>query len=147
VEKRLSLRTDSSSLHVEYSFTNPGPETLDVWWASDWNLAVSGTELPERHYHADDHKTRHRLDETAQFDAVMNPIIADRWLQLWAEWHFPEPLAMWHVPINTLSQKEGGEVERTHQSSAFVFHRRLHLEPGETWSFAFEVEITAKRSL
>jgi hypothetical protein len=54
---------------------------------------------------------------------------------------------MWHVPINTLSQKEGGEVERTHQSSAFVFHRRLHIEPGEAWNFAFAVEITAQRPL
>lgn len=88
---------------------------------------LSGKELPERHYHASDHSLRSRLDEIATFEAVTNPIVADNWLKLWAEWQFAEPLAMWHVPLYTTSQKEGSAIERLYQQSAFVFHR--HTRP------------------
>jgi hypothetical protein len=54
---------------------------------------------------------------------------------------------MWHVPINTVSQKEGGDIETTPQSSAFVFHRRLQLQPEEEYALSFSVELTAKRPL
>ena len=39
---------------------------------------------------------------------VTNPIVADRWLQLWFEWEFETPFALWHVPLFTTSRKEGG---------------------------------------
>lgn len=147
VEKRLEMRAGSSELRVDYRFFNRSARPLDLWWGSEWNIAMTGTELPERHYHAADHKHRLRLDETAQFDAVTNPIIADRWLQLWVEWFFDEPFAMWHVPIFTHSQTEGGALERSHQSSAFVFHRRLHLLPHSEHALKFTALITAKRPL
>jgi alpha-amylase len=147
ITKKMALRAASPLLQVEYSFRNGSAQPLHVWWGSEWNIALSGVDLPDRHYHGDDHQKRHRFDETAQFDAVTNPIAADRWLQLWVEWHFPQPLAMWHVPINTVSQKEGGDIETTPQSSAFVFHRRLQLQPQEEYSLSFSVEVTAKRPL
>ncbi|HEX8236044.1 MAG TPA: alpha-amylase/4-alpha-glucanotransferase domain-containing protein [Abditibacteriaceae bacterium] len=147
ITKRLTLRAASPRIEVEYSFRNAGAQSLDVWWGSEWNIAMTGVDLPDRHYHGDDHQKRHRFDEIAQFEAVTNPIAADRWLQLWVEWQFPQPLAMWHVPINTVSQKEGGDIETTPQSSAFVFHRRLQLQPQEEYSLSFTVEVTAKRPL
>ncbi len=147
VEKRLQMRAGSSELRVAYRFLNRSAHPLDLWWANEWNIAVTGTELPDRHYHADDYKHRLRLDETAQFDTVTNPIVADRWLQLWFEWFFDEPFAMWHVPLFTQSQTEGGALERSHQSSAFVFHRRLHLPPRSEHALAFTALITAKRPL
>jgi hypothetical protein len=43
--------------------------------------------------------------------------------------------------------KEGGDIETTPQSSAFVFHRRLQLQTQEEYSLSFAVEVTAKRPL
>jgi alpha-amylase len=147
ITKQLTLRSGSPVLQVGYSFRNDSAQQLDVWWGSEWNIALTSVDLPDRHYHGDDHKERHRFDEFAAFDAVTNPIAADRWLQLWVEWRFPQPLAMWHVPISTQSQREGGDIEKTHQSSAFVFHRRLQLQTQEEYAVSFEVEVTAKRPL
>jgi hypothetical protein len=48
------------------------------------------------------------------------------------------------VPLETVSQKEGGEIETTYQQSAFVFHRRLQLLPEEPLTVTFEAVITAK---
>jgi alpha-amylase len=141
--KTLLLQAGSSSLQVEYSFCNTGTETFVTWWGTEWNVALSGVDLPERHYHADNHKQQLALDEFASFENVQNTIAADRWLQLWIEWQFPEPVSMWHVPISTISQKEGGAIEETPQSSAFVFHKRLHLEPGKEQIIKFNIEITS----
>jgi len=147
VEKEIGIGSESDEISVRYEFTNNGNEVLNLWHACEWNVAVTGVALPDRHYHADDHAAKLRLDETAVFESVTNPIVADRWLELWLEWHFQNPVSMWHVPIWTLSQKEGGEIERTHQSSAFVFHHRLLLAPGVSQTWEFKATVIAKRPL
>ena len=147
IQKSVTLQAGSGELRFAYTFTNRTGRDLNLWWGMEWNLTLSGTELPERHYHAVDHSLRSRLDKVATFETVTNPIVADNWLKLWAEWQFEEPLAMWYVPLYTTSQKEGGEIERIHQQSAFVFHRRLHLAPHAEYSFEFTTLLTAKRSL
>ncbi|HEX8834060.1 MAG TPA: alpha-amylase/4-alpha-glucanotransferase domain-containing protein [Abditibacteriaceae bacterium] len=147
ITKELALEAGSPDVRVTYQWHNPTNKTVRFWWGSEWNIAVSGSNLPDRHYHADNHKQRLSLEETAVFESVQNPIIGDRWLEFWFEWKFPTPLEMWHVPIYTVSQKEGGDIERTHQSSAFVFHRHIELAPGETKTLDFAVTLTAKRAL
>jgi hypothetical protein len=58
VTKKLILRAASPLLQVEYSFRNDSAQPLDVWWGSEWNLALTGVDLPDRHYHGDDHQKR-----------------------------------------------------------------------------------------
>ena len=105
---------------------------------------MSGHELPERHYHAAAHDERLSLEKIAEFESVTNPIVGDRWLRVWAEWFFDSPIRMWHIPIRTVSQKEGGAIEATHQSSAFVFHRRLSIPARGEFSLSFTALLTAK---
>lgn len=142
--KQVSISHDSGELDIAYEFTNRSKTELKFWWACEWNAAVTGVALPDRHYHAIDFQKKLPLDEIAQFDTVKKPILADRYLQLWLEWQFEAPIGMWHTPIFTVSQKEGGEIERTHQSSAFVFHRTIRLHPGETMPFRFKAVVSSK---
>ncbi|MDF2441592.1 MAG: 4-alpha-glucanotransferase, partial [Abditibacteriota bacterium] len=135
---------NEDTLDVSYEFFNPDVRELSVWWAHEWNLALSAWSLPERHYHADDHKTKMALDEAAQFAAVQNPIVADRWLKCWVEWQWPQPMKMWHVPLWTHSQKEGGDIEKSYQQSSFVWSRRLTLAPKERLHSNFRVVLRAK---
>ncbi|HEX8551000.1 MAG TPA: alpha-amylase/4-alpha-glucanotransferase domain-containing protein [Abditibacteriaceae bacterium] len=144
IVKTVRLQASLGEIEVRYDFTNTGESPLALRWGNEWNLAMTGAQLPERHYHADDHKTKLSLEKPAQFAAVSNPIAADTWRKMWFEWNFPDSPAMWHVPIETVSQKEGGDIERTHQSSAFVFIRRLNIAPGETQSFDWNVSLTTK---
>ena len=145
MQKTLTLRAGSSALEIEYSIRNNAGVKLDLWWANEWNVAMSGTDLPTRHYHAENHKKQLSLSKTAAFRNVSNPIVADSWLQLQAEWSFSQPLGMWHIPIWSVSQKEGGEIERTHQSSAFVFLKRLSLPRNSEYSISFTVALNSKR--
>lgn len=143
----LSARFDAEhedALDISYQFFNPGVRELNVWWAHEWNLALSAWNLPERHYHADDHQAKLALDQAAQFPAVQNPIVADRWLKCWVEWQWPQPMAMWHVPLWTHSQKEGGDIEKSYQQSSFVWHRQLKIAPQEHFNCDFRVVLTAK---
>ena len=135
--KTLTLRAASDRVEIEYSIRNNSDVKLDIWWANEWNIALSGTDAPTRHFHGDDHKKQHRLDENAQFQEVSSPVAADDWLRLRVQWNFKPNPALWHVPIWSVSQREDGETERSHQSSAFVFHRRLHLMPKteHLWKF------------
>ncbi len=145
--KTISLQTNSDTLNIEYSIRNDSRLELDLWWANEWNVALSGTDAPTRHFHGDDHRTQNRLDEISQFNNVKNPIAADGWLQLQVEWEFEKSVDLWHVPIWSLSQKEGGETERSHQSSAFVFGRRLHLKPQIEYSISFSASLQCDREL
>jgi hypothetical protein len=151
IQKRLSLQAGSDTLNIEYQFRNLAEVDLPLWWANEWNLALTAWSLPERHYHADDHHEQLSLETAAQFETVTHPIVADRWLQLWAEWQWPQSAAelpaMWHLPIYTYSEKEGGEMETSYQQSAFVFSRRLVVPAQQTISLAFSTTLTAKRSV
>ena len=147
IEKTLTLRSGSPELEIEYSIMNKGDVALDLWWANEWNVAMSGTDLPTRHYHAKDYTVQLPFDQIAEFENVSNPIAADSWLQLQAEWQFPQNLKMWHIPIWSASQKEGGEIERTHQSSAFVFHQHLRLKSANEYSISFKAALNSKREL
>ncbi len=145
--KSLTLRPGSSTLEIEYSIRNISQTPLDVWWANEWNVAMSGTDLPTRHYHAEDHKKQLPFDQVAVFHNVTNPIAADGWLQLQAEWQFSQALEMWHIPICSVSQKEGGTIEQMHQSSAFLFHKRLHLPRDAEFALSFTASLNSKRAL
>ena len=144
IEKEIALRENSGELEIEYSFGNPGEKPFELWWALEWNAVLSGVDWPERHYHAQDHAQKLSLENAASFDAVTNPIIADTWRKIRLEWEFSEPIAMWHAPLFSVSQKEGGAIERIYQQSAFVFHRRLKLRAGETFQTSFKAAVTAR---
>src|SRR5690606_34269359 len=100
---KIALQRDSGELQVEYCFHNSGENALELWWAVEWNVALSGVDLPERHYHADNDREKLSLQQPASFEAVTNPIVTDNWLGLWLEWNFPQPVAMWHAPLETVS--------------------------------------------
>jgi hypothetical protein len=157
VRKRLTLQAGSPTLDIAYEFRNDTDVDLPLWWANEWNLALTAWSLPERHYHADDHQAQLSLETVAQFASVQNPIVADRWLQLWAEWQWPETNpnlsqnnalpAMWHIPLYTYSEKEGGELEKAYQQSAFVFSQRLVVPAHQVLCLSFQAILTAKRPL
>ena len=146
VTKTVTLGAEPGALSIRYALENASDREYDLWWGIEWNVALSGNDLPDRHYHARDHAERLSLREPASHPAVANPIAADRWLGLWVEWNFPIPVAMWHVPLFTVSQKEGGEIEKTYQQSAFVFHQRLRLPAGGRGEFEFTVVTTSRES-
>lgn len=146
IEKRIVLERGTGCLQTEYSLLNPGEKPLELWWAVEWNAVLSGSQMPERHYHANDHKEKLSLEEPATFEAVSNPIMADTWRGVWLEWEFSDPIAMWHVPLFSISQKEGGAIERIYQQSAFLFHRRLKLEAGEQFQISFVASVTARNA-
>jgi alpha-amylase len=146
VQKRLHLRAGDDALRVEYSFANPSNNALEVWWGCEWNFTLSGHELPERHYHEAEGGARRSLEEIARFENVTHPIVGDRWKKLWIEWEWSEPVGLWHVPLYTFSQKEGGATETTYQQSAFVFHSRLQLPARGKYSLELMVRLTARHS-
>ena len=73
-------------------------------------------------------------------------MIADTWRGLWLEWEFSEPIALWHVPLFSVSQKEGGEIERIYQQSSFLFHRRLKLEAGAQFQTSSVASVAARNA-
>ena len=147
ITKVLTLKAQSDELHIEYTIRNAGDATLSLWHAMEWNVAVSGIDVPTRHYHANDHTQQWSLGEEREFRGVTNPIVGDSWLQLQAAWQFAQLVDMWHAPIWSISQKEGGAIERSHQSSAFVFHHRLTLEPNIEYSWKFVASLHSKCAL
>ncbi len=127
VEKIITLEQGVDSILVEYRFHNPADNPLELWWAMEWNAVLSGVGLPERYYQVGQSNEKRSLEETDEFAALSRARMVDEWLGLQIEWQFPAQVALWHVPIETVSQKEGGEIERNYQQSALVFHQKLNL--------------------
>lgn len=147
ITKAFNLQAESDDVDIEYSICNTGNATLHLWHANEWNIALSGVDVPTRHYHAVDRKVQSPLDEEREWHGVTNPIAGDSWLRLLVEWQFPQEVEMWHAPIWSISQKEGGAIEKSHQSSAFVFHHRLHLAPQTEFAWKFVASLHSQRAL
>lgn len=147
IEKKIQLAADANELQVEYRLHNPGEAPLELWWGVEWNAVLSGSQLPERYYQTAGDSEKRSLEEPGEYATVTGARMVDEWLGLQIEWQFPSTVALWHVPIETVSQKEGGEVERNYQQSAMVFHRRVNLVAGGEYRTAFQVGVEKKTNL
>lgn len=141
IEKKITLVLGGDTLQVEYCFHNPGNKPLELWWGMEWNAVLSGARLPERYYWVGESPQEQSLETTGEFETVKQAGMADEWLDLQIEWIFADEMSLWHVPVETVSQKEGGEIERNYQQSAMMFHRRLELEAGQEYRTGFEVVV------
>lgn len=128
VAKRITIDVKQSRLTLTTIVTNLGPAT-DIWLARQWNLSLLAGQAEDRYIEIGDERVP--MGESGIAEDVGSFSINDGWKNLRVEFELVEPVELWHFPVETVSQSEGG-FERTYQGTAFVFGNRFRLENGES---------------
>jgi len=124
-------------LTVATTVTNQG-EAVDLWLARQWNLSLLAGNAPDRWIGLGDEKRPMGVSGLAE--NVSRLTLNDDWLNLRVDLEQLQPAELWHFPVETVSQSEGG-FERTYQGTAFAFHDRFTLQAGESRTLVLKLTL------
>jgi alpha-amylase/alpha-mannosidase (GH57 family) len=123
VEKTVSGHS-ALGWRVSYRLKNVEGPACDVWFGSEMCFAFSTPESQDpRVYEAASH--------WEQKDAASGLKVAV---------HFEHPIDCWDFPLETISLSEEG-FERTYQGSVLMAHQRLVLQPGQSETLSWDVQV------
>jgi 4-alpha-glucanotransferase len=128
VRKKFRVALDKPEFCVCTDITNGG-EDIDVFLVRQWNLTLLAGDAEDRWLELAGKKLMMNANGAAE--DVKRFAIVDAWQNLRAEFVRADAGELWHFPIETVSQSEGG-FERTYQGTAFALVDRLSLTAGET---------------
>ncbi len=135
VRKRFVIPIDKPELTVETHIENGG-DALDVFLVRQWNITLLAGESPDRWLAVGDQALE--MNARGELDDVTAFSLNDAWQNLGVDFEISEPTSLWHYPVETVSQSEGG-FERTYQGTALALASRFHLEKGATKKFAVQL--------
>lgn len=133
VEKTFVVHRTRPVLRVIYRFT-AGDQPVRTRWGCELNLTLLTKDAPDRQLFVDDEQKL--LDNVASYEGVNGFTLVDGWQKFSLAIDIDRTCDLWHFPVETVNQSEGG-YERTYQGSSLTFLTRLNLEPGQT----FETQI------
>ena len=141
ISKTLRIVPGRPVLHVHYKLRNLAAFDLHSPFGVEWNLALMGPHSPKHTFSLPELGMNGRfLDETAEYPAVQDILLADEYEGVAARFEFEQPIRLWRAPVESISLSEGG-FERVFQSIALLFLWDLHLAPSEHWDRAFTVSL------
>lgn len=129
IEKTVTAREKASEVSVSYRLRWKGSRRLRARWAVQWNLALTGGDLPERYY---DLPGRPSLRSRGAAADRVGVELVDEWVALAAAVRWERPAAVGWAPVETVSLSEAG-LERIFQGASLLLVWPLALEPGEDW--------------
>jgi alpha-amylase len=118
LRKCYRLMGDDPGLEVRYELEGLEPGTL-LRLAVECNVAGLAGKADDRYYLDDRGARLGRLDSQLELDSCRGVALCDEWLDLRAGLEWSRPAVGWCVPVETVSQSEGG-FEGVYQSSAVV---------------------------
>jgi hypothetical protein len=131
MKKTITMPTHGNHLNIEYELLNPGERTLDLWWASEWNVSPSGSDFPERSFYVENETFN--LEETYVWENVSNWRINDSWLKSTFQLSSDFDFDLWQIPFRTVSRQEGEITENIFQQATMVMHRKVLLQAGQKY--------------
>ncbi len=134
VEKAYMVQTMGAAFECHYRVTNGGPLPVQIVFGSEWNMNLQGgghneqcyTWMPDHSVFTQFHDMPESWDEATEVHFGNTYLDTDLHLLV------SPPAALWKLPIETVSNSEGG-FERVYQGTSFVARWSLALDPGATW--------------
>jgi alpha-amylase len=129
VEKTVIMEETRAELVVVYRLRWNGTARLTRRWATQWNLALTGGDAPDRYYRLPGRPSlRSRGLASNQTDVGL----VDEWIGLAVTLAWGQPATVGRAPVETLSLSEAG-VERIFQGSSLLLSWPVSLDPGGQW--------------
>jgi len=126
---------DSASggtLEVTYELENMSPGA-SMHFGVEFNFSTVAAGQPDRYYYAENGQQLGQLESIQNLHETTRIGLVDEWLGLDATVELSQPGGIWAVPVETISQSEGG-FELVHQSCAVVPHWEFVVPEDGCWS-------------
>jgi hypothetical protein len=133
VEKQLTIPVSGTSLPVVYTLTNTGQVTIEKEFGVEFNFGLLSGQSDDAYYEIPGvDLDEDYLNSMGELAGVSQVNLLHEWFRLHIQLSFDRPSTLWRMPIETVSNSEGG-FERVYQCSCVFPHWKVHLAPGETW--------------
>jgi len=129
IEKTIRIYPREAGFRVSYRLGWTGATQIRARWVTQWNLALTAGDAPDRYYRLPGRPplgSRGEIHDRRSFGLV------DEWANcaVTLEWERPAQVA-W-APVETVSNSEAG-FERVYQGSALLLAWPVTLSPGGMW--------------
>ncbi len=140
VQKRIHLAAEQgSNLEITYELDNL-PAKIPVHFGIEFNFAGMAAGQSDRYYYNGNGEQIGQLETVQELSETSRIGLVDEWLGLDVSLEISQPADIWTLPIETISQSEGG-FELVHQSCAVVPHWHITLPEGGRWSVTIRMGI------
>jgi len=142
VEKTLTYLPQSGEIRYDYRLLNSGESLLPVMFAVEFNINFLAGQAADRYYTVPGVElTESNLSSRGELPQVEQIGLVDEWLGISTRFNFTQPVKLWRMPLETVSQSEDG-MERVYQGSTLLPAWQLDLQPGEAHSLSFVQQVS-----
>jgi alpha-amylase len=149
------IKRTNSPLHLSkyYSFKdngielrivlqNAGTVPVDLWYGLEFNLSLAGPEDADISAQRESKETRIKSGHSSAIDLkhVEGVRINDKAIRVQISMTADRAFSLWGLPVHTMSY-QNGKLEKIYQSSCFVQHWNLHLEPDQQEEFKVSIDL------
>jgi len=143
IRKSVTTEADSEILDVHYVLERL-PPGIPLHFAVEINLAAMAGHADDRYYSDPEGSRLGLLDSRLDRPGVEGIHLTDEWLDLAVGLRWSVPADLWCLPIETVSQSEGG-FEGVYQSSAVVPRWRVLADDSGRWEVSIQWSIGRAR--
>jgi 4-alpha-glucanotransferase len=131
IRKSIELAAGSAALEVVYILDDL-PEGVPLHFAVEVNIAAMAGHADDRYYSDATGKRLGMLDSRLDLPEQAGATLTDEWLDLRVGLEWSRPAGLWCLPVETVSQSEGG-FEAVYQSSAVIPHWFITADSSRQW--------------
>ena len=140
VVKTVKLSTSSSSsLDIEYELENL-PADVPLHFGVEFNFAGMAAGASDRYYYGADGGQLGQLETQHSLQQCDRVGLVDEWLGTDVCLELDRPAALWLMPVETISQSEGG-FEAVHQSCSVVPHWEFTSPDDGRWTVKMTLSV------
>ena len=133
VQKEIRLVAGKDNMDISYRLKNRSDSSIRTLFGSEWNLNLLGGGHNENAYYRVDGVALddYHLDSWGELTDVGEIVLGNRNLALEVELKIAPKIRLWHFPVESVSNSEGG-IELIYQGSCLLLLLPLDLQPKGT---------------
>ncbi len=121
VVKRFAFEKDTNKINVTYEISSSDPRGVKVKFGVENNFNFQAGHAEDRFILIDNHRPEnYYLDSYGSYQQVHSLAMVDQYLNLAVALESEIPVAVWHLPIYTVSLSESG-FEKVYQGTTMVY--------------------------
>ncbi len=144
VTKRITLEADSEALAVHYQLEEL-PADHPLHFAIEFNFAGMAAGADDRYFYHNGRPRAGQLQTLQDLSSADRIGLVDEWLGLDVSLSLSKAGGIWALPIQTVSQSEGG-FELVHQSTAVLPHWRVEPDRQGRWEVTLQLKLDTSRA-
>lgn len=135
---------DSGTLHISYALDNLPPEET-IHFGIEFNFAGFAGDADDRYFYDGNGRQFGPINSRLDWDDVSRIGLVDEWLGVDASLEFSKPAGIWSIPIQTVSQSEGG-YELVYQSCSMLTHWEFPVSEDGRWQVDISLSVDTSQA-